>query len=58
MGSAEQVKDAVRNDTPAAVCCIEREEVRETGEEDGIYGEATELGVFGVGRGRRKGRCL
>lgn len=29
MGSAEQVKDAVGKDTPAAVCCIEREDARE-----------------------------
>ena len=30
MGSAEQVKDAVGNDTPAAVCVgIEREDARE-----------------------------
>lgn len=37
---------------------IEREDAQEAGEEDGIYGEATELGVLGVGRGRWKGRCL
>lgn len=45
------------NDTPAAGCWIEREDAQEAGEENGIYGEATELGVLGVGS-RRKGRCL
>lgn len=36
------------------VCCVEREDARNSGEEDSIYGEATELGFFGV---RGKGRC-